>query len=152
MPLLYTSVHIKPSHRMVEISRSSFRRYKANDTCFSWTMASSHISIADGSERRLLRGPFFGIACKEFLALHVDSLDFQGCFCQPCMPCLSFEQFLLKLQRRLLGTVGAQMWFYLHQNQDGRLLRVTVGCVPAVSILIHSSSMILTGIQVAVLL
>ncbi|KAJ4484438.1 hypothetical protein C8R41DRAFT_839657 [Lentinula lateritia] len=92
MPLLYTSVHIKPSHRMVEISRSSFRRYKANDTCFSWTMASSHISIADGSERRLLRGPFFGML----------------------------------LSTILLGTVGAQMWFYLHQNQDGRLLRVTV--------------------------
>ncbi|GAW09737.1 hypothetical protein LENED_011920 [Lentinula edodes] len=56
-------------------------------------MASSHISIADGSERRLLRGPFFGML----------------------------------LSTILLGTVGAQMWFYLHQNQDGRLLRVTVG-------------------------
>ncbi|GAW09736.1 hypothetical protein LENED_011921 [Lentinula edodes] len=55
-------------------------------------MASSHISIADGSERRLLRGPFFGML----------------------------------LSTILLGTVGAQMWFYLHQNQDGRLLRVTV--------------------------
>ncbi|KAJ3906213.1 hypothetical protein F5879DRAFT_947007 [Lentinula edodes] len=55
-------------------------------------MASSHISIADGSERRLLRGPFFGML----------------------------------LSTILLGTVGAQMWFYLHQNQDGRLLRATV--------------------------